>query len=165
MLARWPPTNLTILFVCQKKNFLNDLQTKIAVLAKLVPKLQWMTIFNDCYVLYCHTFLNTTNYCLKMVGTKTVPERPSWETVHLYKLFVASRMWDSINYSWDWTLLLVFVRWPKCQVQLTALGRLGKLWLEISWWTNEVLNNLKQKNWSVGCNLSKTAIKKTIQQK
>ncbi len=118
-----------------------------------------MTIFNDHYVLNCHTFLNTTNYCWKMAGTKTVPDRPSWETVRLYQLCVASCTWDSINYLWDWALLLVFVRWPKCQVQLTALGRLGNLQLEITWWKIGVMKNLKQQNWSVGCNLSKTAIK------
>jgi hypothetical protein len=32
-----------------------------------------MTIFNDRYVLYCRIYLNMTNYCWKMAGTKTVP--------------------------------------------------------------------------------------------
>ena len=103
---------------------------------------------------------NTTNYCWKTAGTKPFLDRPPWETVHLYQLRVASRKWDSINYSWDWALLLVFVRWPKCQVQPTALGQLGKVRLKISWWKLEVMKNLKRQNWSVDCHLSKTAIKR-----
>jgi hypothetical protein len=35
-----------------------------------------MTIFNDPYVLYCHTYLNKTNYCWKTVGMKTILDRP-----------------------------------------------------------------------------------------
>ncbi len=95
-----------------------------------------------------------------MAGTKSSLDRPPWETVRLYQLCVASRKWDSINYLWDWALLLVFGRWPKCQVQPTALGQLGKLWLEISSWKIKVMKNLKQQNWSVDCDLSKTAIKR-----
>ncbi len=123
-----------------------------------------MTIFNDCYVLNGHTFFSRTNYCWKMAGTKTLPDRPSLETVRLYQSCVASRTWDSINYLWDWALLLVLVRWPKCQVQLTALGWLRKVRLDISWWKIGTMKNRKQQNWSVGCNLSKTATKKTIRQ-
>ncbi len=77
-------------------------------------------------------------------STKTLskfskPERQNFQVnnwvrllLRLYQSCVASRKWDSINYLWDWPLLLAFVRWAKCQVQLTALGQLGKLWLEIS---------------------------------
>jgi hypothetical protein len=35
-----------------------------------------MTVFNDHYLLYCHIYLNMTNYCWKMAGTKTVLDRP-----------------------------------------------------------------------------------------
>jgi hypothetical protein len=103
---------------------------------------------------------NTTNYCWKTAGTKVFLDRPPWETVRLYQLCVASHKWESINYLWDWALLLVFVRWPKCQVQPTALGRLGKAQLEISWWKLGVMKNLKRQNWSVDWDLSKTALKK-----
>ncbi len=104
-----------------------------------------MTIINDRYVLYCHTYLNTTNYCWKMVWTKTVPDRPPWENVRLYQLCVASNKWDSINCLWDWAFLLAFVRWPKCQVQLTAIGQSGEYQLEISWWKIGVMKNLTSK--------------------
>ncbi len=119
-----------------------------------------MTFFNDWYVLYCHTYLNTTNYCWKTAEQKLFRTDRHWETVRLYQLFVASCNWESINYLWDWALLIVFGRSPKCQVQSTALGQLGKLRLEISWWKIEAMKNLKRQNWPADCNLSNTASNK-----
>ncbi len=86
--------------------------------------------------------VNTTHYCWKTTGTKIVLDRPPWETAGLYQLCVASCKWDSINYLWDWALLIVFVWWPKCQVQLTAYG---------SWPIRKVTTwNKLVKNWSYG---------------
>ncbi len=166
VLARWPPTKSKYFISLSKKGIFVWFAHKNCCTCRACSKTAIkMTIFNDHYVLYDHTILSMTNYYWKTAGTKTVPDRPSQETVHLYRLCVASCTWDSINYLWDWALLLVFVSWPKCQVQLMALGWLGKLWIEIIWWKFGVMKNLKQQNWSVGCNLSKSAIKKTIQQK
>ncbi len=111
--------------------FLYGLHTKMLYLPSLFQNCNKNDHFNGRYVLYCHIYLTTTNYCRKTVGTKTVLDRPPWETVRLYQSCVASRTWDSINYLWDWPLMVAFARWPKCQVQLTALGQVGKLRLEI----------------------------------
>ncbi len=90
-----------------------------------------MTIFYDRYVLYRHTTLTwPENVGNKTVLTDRPPERLYVRT--LVPIVCGSHKWDSINYSWDWPLLLVFVRWPKCQVQLTAPGQERKLWLDWS---------------------------------
>ncbi len=81
-------------------------------------------------------------------GNKTVPtgRLPERLYVHTFVPIVCgSGKWDSINCLWDWPLLLVFVRWPKCQVQLMAPGQKGKLRYD---WT-EVCEKLElQKIWN-----------------